>query len=65
VGKIVLFLITAALFFHLANGVRHLIWDSGHGLDLRSANWGAVFVLAFAATATVGLWIVAALRGLV
>jgi len=64
-GKIVMFLITAALFFHLANGIRHLIWDTGHGLDLRSANFGGVFVIAFSATATIGLWVVAAMRGLV
>ncbi len=23
-----------ALFYHLLNGIRHLIWDSGRGLDL-------------------------------
>ena len=25
---------TWALFYHLANGVRHLVWDSGFGYDL-------------------------------
>jgi succinate dehydrogenase / fumarate reductase, cytochrome b subunit len=25
---------TFSLFFHLCNGIRHLMWDTGHGLDL-------------------------------
>jgi succinate dehydrogenase / fumarate reductase cytochrome b subunit len=25
---------TFALFFHLCNGIRHLVWDTGHGLDI-------------------------------
>jgi succinate dehydrogenase / fumarate reductase cytochrome b subunit len=63
-GKLVLFGLTLALFYHLANGIRHLVWDTGHGLDLRSANYSGVFVIAFSITATLGLWAVAALRGL-
>lgn len=63
-GKIVLFAITVALFFHLANGLRHLVWDFGHALDVRSANFSAIVVIAFALTASIGLWVVAAMRGL-
>jgi succinate dehydrogenase / fumarate reductase cytochrome b subunit len=33
-GKIVLFFWSWALFYHLANGIRHLIWDTGVGFDL-------------------------------
>jgi len=33
VGRLVLFLFTWALFNHLFGGIRHLIWDSGYGLD--------------------------------
>jgi succinate dehydrogenase / fumarate reductase cytochrome b subunit len=25
-----------SLFFHLCNGIRHLVWDTAHGLDLPS-----------------------------
>jgi succinate dehydrogenase / fumarate reductase cytochrome b subunit len=25
-----------ALFYHLCNGIRHLLWDLGYGLELRS-----------------------------
>jgi succinate dehydrogenase / fumarate reductase cytochrome b subunit len=63
-GKVVLFGMTLALFYHLANGIRHLVWDSGHGLDIKSADVSSVFVIAFSFTATIGLWVIAALEGL-
>ena len=63
-GKLVLFGMTVSLFYHLANGVRHLVWDTGHGFDLRSANFSAVFVIAFSITAAIGLWVIAAIDGL-
>ncbi|HEX6860260.1 MAG TPA: succinate dehydrogenase, cytochrome b556 subunit [Caulobacteraceae bacterium] len=62
-GRIVLFGMTVALFYHLANGIRHLVWDFGHGLDIKSANFSGVVVIAFAVTASIGLWIVAAMMG--
>ena len=31
--QIVFFLATWALFHHMLGGIRHFIWDSGHGLD--------------------------------
>lgn len=37
-GLLVLFGFTWALFHHLAGGVRHLIWDTGTGLDKYSAS---------------------------
>ena len=36
-GDLVLFLSTWALWYHLLGGLRHLIWDSGYGLDLESS----------------------------
>ena len=32
-GQIVLFLFTWALMHHMLGGVRHLIWDTGHGFS--------------------------------
>lgn len=63
-GKLVLFGMTVSLFYHLANGIRHLVWDAGHALDVKSANASAAFVCAFAVVASVGLWVVAGIRGL-
>jgi succinate dehydrogenase / fumarate reductase cytochrome b subunit len=62
-GKVVMFGLTLALFFHLANGVRHLFWDAGAGLDIKTANATAVFVIAFAIAASVAVWVIAAMTG--
>ncbi len=62
-GKVVMFSLSVCVFYHLANGVRHLVWDSGHGLDIKSANASAVVVFAFAAAATLAIWGLAAMTG--
>ena len=44
-GRIVLFCFTFAFFMHLCGGIRHLIWDTVHGFELRSiyiSGWAAV-----------------------
>ena len=33
-GKLVLFGFSLALYFHLCNGVRHLVWDAGKGFEI-------------------------------
>lgn len=35
-GQFLLLLWTFSLFFHLCNGIRHLIWDAGWGFELRT-----------------------------
>ena len=35
-GQILLFSWTVSLFYHLANGIRHLLWDAGFGFDLKT-----------------------------
>jgi succinate dehydrogenase / fumarate reductase cytochrome b subunit len=62
-GKLVMFGLTLSFFYHLANGIRHLVWDAGHGLDVKSANASAVLVFAFTAAATVAVWVIAAMTG--
>ena len=62
-GRVVMFGLTVAFFYHLANGVRHLIWDSGHGLDVKSANASSVMIFAFTAAATLVTWYIAAITG--
>lgn len=63
-GKLVLFGITLAAFYHLANGLRHLAWDSGLGFNPRTANLTGWAVIAFAVVATLAVWAVAASTGL-
>jgi succinate dehydrogenase / fumarate reductase cytochrome b subunit len=62
-GLVVMFALTVSFFYHLANGVRHLVWDLGHGLDVKSANASGAFVFAFAAAASVAVWVIAAMTG--
>jgi len=56
-GLLMLFGWTAAFWYHLLNGVRHLVWDSGHALDLKSSYTGGYAVLIGTATLTVFSWI--------
>jgi succinate dehydrogenase / fumarate reductase cytochrome b subunit len=62
-GKLVLLALTFAAFFHLANGVRHFFWDVGYGFEPKTADTTAVAVVAFAATATIAVWIIAFMAG--
>jgi succinate dehydrogenase / fumarate reductase, cytochrome b subunit len=64
-GKLVMFGLTAAIFYHLASGVRHLVWDTGRGLDPAQANASSVGVIAFAAAATLAVWTIAYMIGAV
>jgi succinate dehydrogenase / fumarate reductase, cytochrome b subunit len=62
-GILVLFLWTLALYFHLGNGIRHLVWDAGYGFEIGAATNSAIVVLAFAGVMTVLTWLVIALVG--
>jgi succinate dehydrogenase / fumarate reductase cytochrome b subunit len=62
-GKVVMVGLTFSYFFHLANGVRHLVWDTGHALDIKSANASAMAALAFSVAATVSVWGLALMTG--
>lgn len=48
---------TAAFWYHLLNGIRHLVWDTGHALDLRSAYTGGHAVLIATAALTALSWV--------
>jgi len=58
-GRLVLFGMTLALFFHLGNGIRHLTWDMGKGFALPQLRASGIFVLAFTVVMTVVTWIAA------
>ncbi len=55
-GRIVLFGVTISVFFHLANGVRHLAWDLGQGFEPKTANTTAVIAYVFAVVAALAAW---------
>ena len=59
IGRLALAGFIAALFYHLANGVRHLLWDTGRGFELNQAKASSRLVIAVAAVLTVVAWIAA------
>jgi succinate dehydrogenase / fumarate reductase, cytochrome b subunit len=44
--KLLLILALWAFFFHLCNGIRHLLWDSGRGFDLNMVTFSGYAVAA-------------------
>jgi succinate dehydrogenase / fumarate reductase cytochrome b subunit len=48
---------SAALFYHLCNGIRHLVWDTVHAFDLGSTYTGGWLVVAATAALTAIAWI--------
>jgi succinate dehydrogenase / fumarate reductase cytochrome b subunit len=55
-GMLVLFGYTWAMFHHLLGGVRHLIWDTGAGLEKRSASRLAWATLVGSLALTLAVW---------
>ncbi len=62
-GMILMFLWSSAFFFHLSNGLRHLFWDTGRGLDKVDAEKSTKAVLISTAVLTVLTWIIALAGG--
>ena len=58
IGRLLLFGWSVALFYHLCNGIRHLVWDMGLGLDLDSAYKSGMAVLIATGVLTLLSWIV-------
>lgn len=56
-GIIVLAGFSFALFYHLCNGIRHLFWDAGMGLELDQAYRSGWAVIAAAVVLTAGAWV--------
>ena len=57
-GYLLLFGWSAALFYHLANGIRHLFWDAGYGFELETVYRSGWAVLIATAVLTILAWIV-------
>jgi succinate dehydrogenase / fumarate reductase cytochrome b subunit len=61
IGQIVLIGATFAFFLHLCGGIRHLIWDTVHGFELRSIYISGWTVVAGSIMLTVAAWVVSLL----
>jgi len=55
-GKLLLLGWSFAVFFHLANGIRHLFWDAGYGFEIKTTYASGWVVVAVSALLTVVAW---------
>lgn len=55
-GQLILFGYTWSLFHHMLGGVRHFVWDSGHGLDHPAREWLVRANLAVSVLLTLAAW---------
>jgi succinate dehydrogenase / fumarate reductase, cytochrome b subunit len=57
-GRIALFLFTLSICYHLFNGIRHLVWDTGRGFQMSKVYGSAYVVMALAIVSALGIWTV-------
>jgi succinate dehydrogenase / fumarate reductase cytochrome b subunit len=55
-GMLLMFAFSASFFYHLGNGIRHLVWDAGYGFDKEVARLSGWFVLGVAIASTALFW---------
>lgn len=59
VGWLLLFGWTVALWFHFCSGIRHLVWDAGHGFEKNEYGASGWAVVIATGVLTVLTWVVA------
>jgi succinate dehydrogenase / fumarate reductase cytochrome b subunit len=57
-GRVLLLGWTFSLFFHLANGIRHLCWDAGYGFEIKTATVSGWVVVVASVALTAIAWVV-------
>ena len=58
IGRLVLFGFSWALIYHLLNGIRHLVWDTGRGFEVPTAKASGWLVLILSVVLTLVAWFV-------
>jgi len=58
IGFLALAGFTLALFYHLATGLRHLVWDAGAGFEKPEFGASSIWIFAFALIATIFVWVI-------
>ena len=61
-GRLVLLGLTVALYYHLGNGIRHLVWDIGWGYEMEKLTVTGLVLIAFTVVMTLltfvaGYWV--------
>ena len=59
IGLFILFGFSLALFFHLCNGIRHLLWDAGRNFEIGQTKRGNIYVIIGALVLTAAAWLLA------
>lgn len=59
IGTVMLFCWLFAFIYHLLNGMRHLVWDTGRGLDLKSVYRSGWLVITCSLVLTLAVWYIA------
>jgi succinate dehydrogenase / fumarate reductase cytochrome b subunit len=59
IGRLILFGYTWSLMHHMLGGIRHLIWDFGHGMEPGTRFWMARLTLIGSVVLTLAIWAVA------
>jgi len=57
-GRFILFGFSWALLYHLLNGIRHLVWDTGRGFEIRTAKRSGMIVIILSLVLTLTTWLV-------
>lgn len=57
IGRLFLFGWTFALFYHLGNGIRHLVWDAGYGFSMPATYLSGWMVVIGAVVLTIVSWV--------
>ena len=55
-GMLALFVFTLALMYHLFNGIRHMMWDAGWGLDIPDVYKTGYAVMILSVLSSVMIW---------
>lgn len=56
VGQFIFIMSLLGLYYHLANGIRHLAWDAGYGFSLKVTTITGWLVVIFSFLATLLTW---------
>ena len=59
IGRALLFAFTWALIHHMLGGIRHLVWDTGNGLDKPTVERFALGTIVGSVVLTVLVWLTA------
>lgn len=55
--KLLLVLTSYGFFYHLCTGIRHLIWDTGHGFSIAAINYSGWIAVIASVILTLIFWV--------